>query len=364
MAVSSTVLSGYMRVGSLAIASYDYLQTMPFEWRTSREHWRGRRLTLPFILFFLLRYTSILVLTVSNIGFFYTHFTHASCAKYYMIPSVFKVLQAMVSQAILVFRAYSLSRKSAQIGYVLLVIYIISCTFSWVSTLYARRKVSVLCNQVSVCVLIFVRSCASSSPHTALGGWVHYAVAIVYDFITSAFCVVSLLQIKASSTSIMTRVTKMMLADGVWYFMALALVNALNLAFYRAAPIADEVQTAAASLGYCVTWIMSQKLLIHLHDASVERRNESINAAVTITQKLSSAREVSRAIRSQFESKNGMGLDLTVPDFDLEAELSEGKLQEEVDVQVRIERTVRMEPVPVVYELENYSRHTTRSRPQ
>ncbi|KAJ7212039.1 hypothetical protein GGX14DRAFT_314956, partial [Mycena pura] len=74
-----------------------------------------------------------------------------------------------------------------------------------------------------------------------------------------------------------------------------------------------------ASLGYCVTWIMSQnlnlKLLIHLHDASVERRNESINAAVTITQKLLSAREVSRAIRSQFESKNGMGLDLTVPYF-------------------------------------------------
>ncbi|KAF7362110.1 hypothetical protein MVEN_00556800 [Mycena venus] len=112
-----------------------------------------------------------------------------------------------------------------------------------------------------------------------------------------------------------------MLVDGLWYFVVLTLVNFLNLGFYRFfSPVQwGDVQTAAASLGYCVTWVMSQRLLIHLHEASVERRNESIGAAVTITQHIASARDVSRAIRSQFESKNGGGFDLTVPDFDLES---------------------------------------------
>jgi len=114
---------------------------------------------------------------------------------------------------------------------------------------------------------------------------------------------------------------------------------------------------------------MSQRLLIHLHEASVERRNESIGAAVTITQHIASARDVSRAIRSQFESKNGGGFDLTVPDFDLESlACAEPANAEEAEVHVRIERTVRMEQVPRVYELEDYSRNakstiTSRSKP-
>ncbi|KAJ7502846.1 hypothetical protein B0H11DRAFT_606166 [Mycena galericulata] len=357
-------ISAYMRVASLAIACYDYMQTIPFEYRM----WRGHHLTLSFTLFFLIRYTSILVLTVSNLGFFSSQFTIASCRKYYIIPSVFKVVQTMVSQSvlgeslcsratswsnarlILGFRAYNLSRKSVSIGRALIAIYIMACALEWVTTLYGRQMV----------YEPTLRNCASRSPRGLLGGWVHYAVSVLYDFITSVICVVFLLRLKSSNASIMVKVTKMMLVDGVWYFVALAMVNFLNLGFYRATPEEDsvELQTAAASLGYTVTWIMSQRLIIHLHEASVERRNDSIGAAITITQPFTSAREVSRAIRSQFESKDGMGLDLTVPDFDLDSIQSVPVTNEDVEgVQVRIERTVRMERTPRVYELEDYTRH-------
>jgi len=258
----------------------------------------------------------------------------------------------MVSQLILGVRAYNLSRKSVSIGRALVTLYLIACALEWLATLYGRTMVyqSALGN------------CASRSPHGLLGGWVHYAVCVIYDFITTVICVVYLLKLKTSSASIMSRLTKTMLVDGVWYFVALALVNFLNLGFYRATVLADEVQTAAASLGYTVTWVMSQRLIIHLHEVSVERRNESIRAAVTITQPFSSARAVSRAIRSQFESKNGRGLDLTVPDFDLESIQSAPCTHEDVDVQVRIERTVRMERLPRVYELEDYSRNVRSTR--
>ncbi|KAJ7124979.1 hypothetical protein C8R44DRAFT_781962 [Mycena epipterygia] len=351
-------ISGYLRVASIAIAFYDYLQTLPFELRMCREQWRARHLTLSFALFYLIRYSSILVLTVSNVGFFSTHFTRASCQKYYLIPSVFKVLQAMVSQAILGVRAYNLSRNSALIGRALVVLYITSCTFEWVATMYDRKM-----EYSSI-----FGNCSSQSPSGLFGGWIHYAVAIIYDFITSVVSIVYLLKLKPSSASLMARVTKTMLVDGVWYFVALAFVNFLNLGFYRAKPLASqlEVQTAAASLGYCVTWIMAQKLIIHLHDMSVERRNQSIGAAVTVTQQIVSARDVSHAIRSQFESKNGMGLELTVPDFNFDSIPCTSPIHEDVDVQVRIERTVRMERLPHVYELEDYSRNartTRRSKP-
>lgn len=99
---------------------------------------------------------------------------------------------------------------------------------------------------------------------------------------------------------------------------------------------------------------------------SVERRNQSIGDAVTVTQQIVSARDVSHAIRSQFESKNDMGLELTVPDFDFDSIPCASHIHEDVDVQVRIERTVRMERLPHVYELEDYSRSartTRRSKP-
>ncbi|KAJ7287759.1 hypothetical protein C8J57DRAFT_1284841 [Mycena rebaudengoi] len=344
--MSSYEIQAYIRVASLAVAFHDYLQTIPFEVRLCREQLRGR-LTLSFILFFLIRYTSIVVLTVSNIGFFYGGFTDRSCAHYILVPAAFKVAQTMVSQAILGVRAYNLSRKSAPVGVMLVSAYIISCTFEWVTTMYRREPQR---------DPKYVRNCLSRSPQSVLGGWIHYAVVIIYDFIATLVCIIFLLKLKSSGTSsVMAKVVKMMIVDGLWYFLALAAVNAVNMGFYKSQPYQ---QTSAASVAYCLTWIMSQKLLIHLHDASLQLRNESIAAAVTITQEITSARDVNRALRSQFESKGGgLGLQLTVPDFEIDSVRSGPAHRDDMpDVHVRIERTVRMERLPRVYELEDYSR--------
>lgn len=114
---------------------------------------------------------------------------------------------------------------------------------------------------------------------------------------------------------------------------------------------------------------MSQKLLLHLyskiHDYSLkcifqplsqdarERRNESIDAAITITQNINSARDVSRAIREQFDHKSGGQLELTVPGSESDTVTS---IPEDIDVQVTIERTVRLDQRSMGYGLENYSR--------
>ncbi|KAJ6526709.1 hypothetical protein B0H19DRAFT_544512 [Mycena capillaripes] len=346
---TSYEVSAYLRVASLAIASYDYLQTLPFELRIWREAWKGRQLTLSSTLFLLIRYTSILVLTLSNFSFFYSGFDQERCRRFYVIPSLFKVVQSMVSQAILGLRAYNLSRKSGNIGYSLLLFYFVASSLEWLSTVQNRT-------------MVFtgpIGNCGSHSPTSAWGGWVSYVVAIIYNFVTTVVCIFFLLKMKTSNGSIMSRVTRMMLVDGLWYFVVLTAINFVNLVFNRLGSLSDLVQqTAAASPGYCVTWIMSQRLLIHLYEVSVERRNEAIGAAVTITQQIATARDVSRAIRSQFESKSGRGFDLTVPDFDLEsAHYAAPVTEEDAEVHVRIERTVRMERKLRVYNLEDYSRN-------
>jgi len=339
-----------LRVASLAIASYDYLQTSPFEFRIWREAWKGRRLTLSSALFLLIRYTSILVLTLSNFSFFYSGFDRETCNRFYGIPALFKVVQSMVSQAILGLRAYNLSRKSGTIGYSLLLFYLVVSVLEWLST--AQHRTMIFTGPIG--------NCGSHSPTSAWGGWVSYVVAIIYNFVTTVVCMFFLLRMKTSNGSMMSRVTRMMLVDGLWYFIVLTAINFVNLLFNRFTSLNEAVQqTAAASLGYCVTWIMSQRLLIHLYEVSVERRNESIGAAVTITQQIATARDVSHAIRSQFESKSGR-FDLTVPDFDLES--AAPLTEEDASVHVRIERTVRMERMPRVYNLEDYSRNARSSR--
>jgi len=346
---NSYEISAYLRVASLAIASYDYLQTLPFELRMWRRAWKGRQFPLSSTLFLLIRYTSILVLTLSNFSFFYSGFDREGCRRFYLIPALFKVVQSMVSQAILGLRAYNLSRKSGSIGYALLLFYFVASSLEWLSSVQNRT-------------MVFtdpIGNCGSHSSTSAWGAWVSYVVAIIYNFVTTVVCIFFLLRLKTSTGSMMSRVTRMMLVDGIGYFVALTGINFVNLLFNRLPSLTLEVQqTAAASLGYCVTWIMSQRLLIHLYEVSVERRNESIGAAFTITQHIAAARDVSHAIRSQFESKTGRGFDLTVPDFDLEsAYYAAPETEKDAEVHVRIERTVRTERMPRVYNLEDYSRN-------
>lgn len=101
-------------------------------------------------------------------------------------------------------------------------------------------------------------------------------------------------------------------------------------------------------------------LIFYLPDASYRRRHDSVDRVVTITRTADSARQTSHAMRSHFD-KNGKGLQLTVPDFDLETVQSSWDRPEEIGIEVKIERTVHVTESRRShgYELENYSRSGT-----
>ncbi|KIM85706.1 hypothetical protein PILCRDRAFT_341932 [Piloderma croceum F 1598] len=99
--VRNTQTETYLRVASLSIALYDYILTLPAEWRFYRTQNSIMGMSVACILFILIRYTSILVLTIGNYGFFATNFTPKSCQHFFWAVPILKVIQTMVSQTIL-----------------------------------------------------------------------------------------------------------------------------------------------------------------------------------------------------------------------------------------------------------------------
>ncbi|KAF7300399.1 hypothetical protein HMN09_00923600 [Mycena chlorophos] len=273
MASSTSTVAASLRTSSLAVAAFDYLQTLPFEVRLVLEARKAGHVSTSFGLFLLIRYTSVLVLVTSNVSYFSTDFTPVSCARYFLLPTIFKLIQAMASQAILGVRVYNLSRQSRRMGWLVLVIYCITCVFQWGTSVNGKHPVFDAA----------VGNCASTSPNGEFGGWIFYTIAILYDFFTTALSGFLIMRMLPRGSSMLSRVFRMMLVDGLWYFIALCLTNLLSLGFYRATYLkfplqpqqAQSLQTAAASLGYCLRWIMTQKLLIHLHEVAAERRLEA-----------------------------------------------------------------------------------------
>ncbi|KAF8200740.1 hypothetical protein BJ912DRAFT_579075 [Pholiota molesta] len=341
---NATTIAAYMRITSIAIATYDFLETQPTAWRFYKEHWHSRRLTISILLFCLLRFTSIVVLTISSVGFFYTHFTIQSCRQFYLLPPTFKVIQSMVSQAILGVRTFNLSRRSQHVGWFLILIYLAACALQWISTLYQRTP----------SIGDVKANCRPFNQAQHLGAYVFYAVAIVYDTLTTSLSIWYLLKYKfKTSNSIMLKLSKMMLYDGLGYLVALTSVNILNLILYNQT---QDIQTAGASLGYCVSWIMSQRLLIHLYDASRERRDSEDydDPAVTISKNIPAPRDVSRVVRTNFDKNSNTPFDLSRRVT--EAMSGDTGYPDDVNVEVRIERTVKLNHYTKTYELEDYSR--------
>ncbi|KAH7876826.1 uncharacterized protein C8R40DRAFT_1098978 [Lentinula edodes] len=299
-------------------------------------------MTASFSLFLLIQFTSIATLALSNVGYFYSHFTERSCSHYYLIPSIFKVIQSTVSQIILGLRAFNLSRRSRLVGGSLLVLLIAATALEGLTNLYHRT--AVLDPQFGNCRGVF------QIMH--LGAWIYYVVAIIYDLTTSTICMVYLNKYKTASNSFFAKVTRMMFYDGIGYFTALTCVNILNLVIYRAS---QDIQTAAASLGYCMTWIMSKRLIIHLHEISMKRRIDTAAdaASSSTSQSISSVYSVSHVVRTQFKPKaSTVSLDLTIPDFDLEDVELGTDWAEDGSAHVRVEKTVQVERRSrMVYEL-------------
>lgn len=266
------------------------------------------------ILFILIRYISILLLTVSDLGYFYHGFSAATCSTYYMAAPVLKVIQIMISQIIIGNRTWAITRRSKKLGLFLLGLGLVVTGLEWYANVDGRIPVQEAGN------------CSPGNSRTRMPQWVFYLMAMLFDATT---CIVStfFLVRSASGISSMSALVKMLLYDGLGYMVTLTAVNILNLILYRNS-VGKAAQSSGAAFGYMVIWIMSQRILIHIHEAAEEGAHQRI----FVTHQIPTPRDITSAMRNQF---NGSAKD--------ETETGNGDL----DVQVQIEQAVMVDYNPV-----------------
>lgn len=258
---------GYIRVASMAFAFYDYIITLPIEYRVYRSQRSFFRMSLACILFILIRYTSILVMVTSNYGFFATSFTEESCRRFYFVPPIFKDLQASVSQAILGVRTFNIAGRNKQLGLFLLVYFCITVALEWFFDLYRRTSTSFSAQIVG-------GNCVSGVSGAHPLTWVFYLVAMIYDLMALVLSTIHLVRYKTYSGKF-SFLVRVMMYDGLIFFVVLTAVNILNLILYRQLDL--TTQSTGVSLGYAVVWIMSQRILIHLRELVGERSTSGVS---------------------------------------------------------------------------------------
>lgn len=113
-----------------------------------------------------------------------------------------------------------------------------------------------------------------------------------------------------------------MVYDGLGYLIVLSASNVFNFTLYISYRHVQDVQSAGVSVCYAVTWIMSQRLLTHLHEVYVDGRNH-VDQVIALSKNSNTTRGIRRSL---FKSE------LKDPDCELTADL------EMSPVQVRVER--------------------------
>ncbi|KAH9003862.1 hypothetical protein EDB86DRAFT_2286248 [Lactarius hatsudake] len=302
-----------LRIASLTIAAYDYLLTLPAEYRLYKS---SNRRSTGLILFVLLRYSSIMVLVISNVGFFHHNFTPKTCGHYFLLAPVFKVIQMMMSQAILAIRTYGISQRTPWVGWTLLLSYTLAAGFQWFSSIYARIPTMIDGN----CTV------GSAHPHSAISTWSFYFVAMLFDCLTLSISTFYLIRVKAVTSSSTSHLCKILLYDGIGYFVALTLTNAGNILLYRG--FHNVIQTTGASFEYAVTWIMSQRILIHPRDSRTDQTS-------AVLSRVPSSRAVMSALRfdkrSTYQSRSEPG---DSPEDKC------GNTESDFNLQVRVDRSI------------------------
>ncbi|KAF9780475.1 hypothetical protein BJ322DRAFT_294885 [Thelephora terrestris] len=248
----------FLRIASMAVASYDYILTLPVELRMYRSMSKHRfGWSINVVLFILIRYISIILLTTSNVGWFYRGFSPIACSLYYSVTPALKVTQIVISQIIIGYRTWNVSQRSSDIGtFFLMFGFAISGLESFANIrTHTPDQTSGNCTPVS-----------AQSP---VPQWVFYLLSTIFDLVViglSSFFLIN----SARGISRMTSILRMLFYDGLGYIVVLTAANVLNIILYQKNSESSP-ETSGASFGYTAVWIMSQRILIHIHEAAEVR---------------------------------------------------------------------------------------------
>ncbi|KAH7100464.1 hypothetical protein BKA62DRAFT_245702 [Auriculariales sp. MPI-PUGE-AT-0066] len=288
--------ASYLRIASISIAAYDFLITLPAEWRFYSAQRRLTRPSLACILFIAIRYISFITIVLSNIGAFHS-FSPQACERFYLVSPTFKAIQTIICQAILGVRTYAISKRNKMVGWTLLTLFFTCSIAVLVVNLYERVPVN------------GTGHCTSGNTDGHRIAWIHYVVSMFFDLITLVLSSHYLLGRDPVTYFSFSKLVRLMIYDGIGYWAILSGINIVNLIFYKTAP--TDLQSAGASLGYAITWIMSQRILVNLHELSDASSRLRTPRAGVAPETSGSGHEMGIRVTITRETAREMGLDKT-----------------------------------------------------
>ncbi|KAJ7169242.1 hypothetical protein C8R43DRAFT_1121129 [Mycena crocata] len=269
---TSLQIAAYLRVAAYAIAFFDYLQTLPAEYRLYAKQKGPLKLSVACILFILVRYLGLISIIVGNTGFFYHGFSKEACDRFFWVTPIFKLLLYLVSQAILAVRTYAVSRKSPIVLRILVVLFIVTAAPEFISTFWKRPSKT---TYIYIPLLLFLRasliavpptydSCTSGNLPGVKIASLYYVGGLVFDVVTMIMTSVYLWKFSNTSRTSLSQLARMMLQDGIMYFIALSGMNIVNLIFFQSSD--TVLQPSASTLGFAATMIFSARFILNLSE--------------------------------------------------------------------------------------------------
>ncbi|KAJ6454416.1 hypothetical protein C8R45DRAFT_1189587 [Mycena sanguinolenta] len=242
-----------MRVSAASIYFFDYLMTLPSEYRLYKRQRTIRNPSAACILFILSRYVTLLSVIVATAFFFGTNWTEKTCVP--AVAGALRALSASIASVIFMWRTWVIWYKRRPILYLLMLVFIPTTVFTWAFVFGEAPEVN----------SGFAGSCGGLSGKGVFGAKWPFALAnMVFD----ALCVgLSTYKLVLNIKNGLSKISSILLVDGLGYLFTSIALQLLNLIFLLSTDPAK--QNTMITFTNAITGLLSQRIITSLSERIV-----------------------------------------------------------------------------------------------
>ncbi|KAJ7737034.1 hypothetical protein B0H14DRAFT_3611869 [Mycena olivaceomarginata] len=243
-----------MRVSAASIYFFDYITTLPSEYRVYKRQKKWWNPSAACILFVLCRYVTLVSIVMATAFFFGTNWTEKTCVP--AVGGAFRALSASIVSIIFIWRTWAIWCKNRPVLYFLMIAFIPTTVFTW----------GFVFNQVPE--VGSGGSCSGLAGKGVFGA--KWPFALVFDTLCVGLSTYELaINIRNSSrcerllpNDYFGQISSILLVDGLGYFFTSIALQVLNLIFLLSSDPAK--QNTMITFTNAMTGLLSQRIITSL----------------------------------------------------------------------------------------------------
>ncbi|KAF8074649.1 hypothetical protein FPV67DRAFT_590845 [Lyophyllum atratum] len=259
--------ANYLKIAGASIFAFDYFQTLPAEIRFYRKQKSFLQISIACWLLVSVRYLGMVAILLSLVGGFSTNFTRKTCDNYFLAVPILKVLAAVASQGVFIFRTYAICNRSKTVLYFLLIFGGLLSAAEIIAPVVVPRNAKL--GATGNCISDLSKGTTS---------WIQYMCQVLFDVVILGLTSDRLFRGVDMKFVTRSEFTKIFWESQIMYFIAVTIMNVLNLIFFIKFSHSSE-STMFATLGMAVTAIFSSRVILDLHEVSHGPRSRSYSTS-------------------------------------------------------------------------------------